>query len=621
MCGIGGFFGRRPIAPAARQAMLAALRPRGPDGQHEVVWHANRGRATANDAAACGLLHARLAIRDLRAVADQPMRSDDAQIWLCYNGEVYGWEAEAAELARRGAVFHTTSDTEFILRGYEAWGFEALLPKLRGMFALAIYDARRGKLFLARDRMGLKPLVYGLDDDGLAFGSTVRSVLPWLPADRRSFDPQAIDAYLAHRYIPAPRTIFTHLQRLENGHALTYDLASGNLKKSCYWRPEAQGSVSRDEALAELDTAVRLRTVSDRPLGVFLSGGIDSSCVASRLAVQGQQQLATYTAAFPGTPFDESADAAQIAATLGLANHALPIPRSIAADFERIVADLDEPFADPSAFPSWYLAQETVRHVTVVLGGDGGDEVFAGYKRHPKHLRSALRRHLTVPLPAPRSLDGRGFARFADEMRLPWQDAYSLRFSGFSPAQRRFLSGQPLGQAVYWRAADASETDPRKALLALDFANTLPEYILRKADLCTLAHGLELRAPLLDHRWLEKLFAVPDAERFTPIPKQMLAAAMPQLAPLDLFGRKKRGFNPPLRDWLRSDLAARFDGLGSRLQHLSGGWLQAAAVQAFLAAYQSGQEALAEQVLQLLVLDASLTQLHTLAAAPARNQP
>ncbi|HTZ00009.1 MAG TPA: asparagine synthetase B, partial [Rhodocyclaceae bacterium] len=234
MCGIAGFFGTRPVAPQTRRDMLAALASRGPDAAHETAWSGAQP-AAPGEAATAALLHARLSIRDPRPAADQPMASDDGQVWLCYNGEVYGWEEEAAALAAKGAVFRTRSDTEFILRAYEAWGFPALLDHLRGMFALAILDRRLGKVFLARDRMGLKPLVYGLRADGLAFGSTVRAVLPWLPPEERRFSPDAIDAYLAHRYVPAPHTIFGALQRLENAHCIIYDLASGRLEKSCYW--------------------------------------------------------------------------------------------------------------------------------------------------------------------------------------------------------------------------------------------------------------------------------------------------------------------------------------------------------------------------------------------------
>lgn len=617
MCGIAGFFGSRSIAPATRRAMLAALAKRGPDASHEIAWQL-QSQVSPEEAATSALLHARLSIRDPRPVADQPMVSNDQQIWLCYNGEVYGWEAQAAAMAARGIPFRTHSDTEYILHAYEELGFPALLDHLRGMFALAILDLRLGKVFLARDRLGLKPLVYGIQPDGLAFGSTVRSLLPWLPANQRAFDPEAIDAYLAHRYIPAPRTIFSQLQRLENAHYLTYDLASGRLEKTRYWSlPEHDGQPSATapaaEALEELQRAVMLRTVADRPLGVFLSGGIDSSAIASILSSSGRTDLGTFTAAFPGSSFDESAEAAEISRALGLPNTAIPIPMRLADAFDRIVADLDEPFADPSSIPTWFLARETVKHVTVVLGGDGGDEIFAGYKRHPKHLRTRWRAGLNFPLPAPASLDGKGWSRLADELRLPWEQAYTLRFSGFTPAQRRYLcASQALESEVWWRPIDTNPSMPLERMLACDFANTLPEYILRKADLCTMAHGLELRAPLLDHRWLEKLVLVAPAARYTSPAKHLLNAVMAPLNSLQLFERKKRGFNPPLGDWLRGDLQGRVEGLGSRLSALTGNLLKKAPIDKLASAYYGGSPHLAEQLLQILLLDESLRQLDRL---------
>lgn len=611
MCGIAGFFGSTPVPASTREAMLAALRQRGPDGQHALAWDAGDHPVRDGHPAHSALLHARLAIIDPRPEADQPMVNDAGDVWLCYNGEIYGWEEDAEALKRGGAVFRTRSDTEFILRGYEAWGLDGLLGKLRGMFAFAILDRRTGSLHLVRDRMGEKPLIYAHLPGGIAFGSTVRSVLPWLPPDARSFDAEAIDAYLVHRYIPAPRTVFGALKRLENGHVLSYDLVSGRLNKRRYWQPVAGGSCTAEQALEELARAVVLRTVADRPLGAFLSGGIDSSYIATQLAASGHRELHTFTAAFPDTPFDESAAAAETAAMLGLQNHALPVPTALDdASFTRIVADLDEPFADPSSFPTWFLARETVKNVTVVLGGDGGDEVFAGYKRHPKHLKGRWRGKLALPVHGGESLLSKGWAKIADEMGMSWLDAYSLRFSGFTPSQRRFLfGGAKLMHTHYWRPVDHEETAPLKQMLAIDFANTLPEYILRKGDLCTMAHGLELRAPMLDHVWLEKLFSLPDATRFTRPAKLLLSQAMPQLAPLDLFHRKKRGFNPPLTSWLRGSLAARLEGMGGRLASATRNQLDPARVDAFTRRYIGGRDALAEQVLQLLILDESLSQL------------
>lgn len=617
MCGIAGFFGQRSIIPETRQAMLAALSSRGPDAAHESAWTDGQSVSPAQTANSA-LLHTRLAIRDPRAIADQPMFSEGGEVALCFNGEVYGWEEEADELRRKGYIFRTRSDTEYILNAYLEWGFPAVLEHLRGMFALAILDRRCDKVFLARDRLGLKPLVYGYHADGFAFGSTVRAVLPWLPEEERAFNPEAIDAYLAHRYIPAPRTIFTGLQRLENAHYLIYDLLTGQLEKTRYWAmppaaTESSVSCSQETALAELRHAVALRTVADRPVGIFLSGGIDSSVIASILADSGRQDLASFTATFADTRFDESREATKIAETLGLANQAIAIPDSIADTFDRIVADLDEPFADPSSIPTWFLARETVKQVTVVLGGDGGDEIFAGYKRHPKHLRTRWRQYFRLPLPAPQSATGKGWRRLVDELRLSWQDAYALRFSGFSPAQRRHLcGGKPLHKNIWWRTTDSHPSTPIEQLLACDFANTLPEYILRKADLCSMAHGLEMRAPLLDHRWLEKLAMVAPSQRFTIPAKHFLEPAMRKLQSLALFEQKKKGFNPPLTAWLHGDLRSRIEGMGLRLQQLSNGLIEGAAIDALADDYFAGSNFLAEQILQLTILDTSLQQLDAL---------
>lgn len=587
MCGIGGFFAQRAVAPEIVASMQAALAPRGPDARHAKLWERN------------GLLHARLSIIDPRPVADQPMGNERGDVWIIYNGEVYDWERAAAQLRAR-SPFRTRSDTEFILRGYEAWGVEKLLERLRGMFAFGILDLAKGKVFLARDRMGEKPLVYASVDGELAFGSTVRSVLPFLR--KRELSPESIDAYLAHRYIPAPRTIYRQVHRLENGHYLEFDLRTRALAKRRYWKPEPeQGSW-----LEALDESVRMRTIADRPLGVFLSSGVDSTVVASRLAAQHLTNFRTYTAAFPGSDMDESVVAAETARSLGFPHQAIEVPQSIGRDFARIVAALDEPFADPSSFPTWYLARETSRGVKVVLAGDGGDELFAGYKRVAKHLRTAWRGKLRLPLAVRPALEG---GKLAAEASMDWRTAYSLRFSGIAPAQRSFLQGGKLAALTYWRTPDADSETPREQLLAIDNANYLPEYILRKSDLCTMAHGLEARAPFLDHRFVQRIMAQPEELLYTRPPKLLLQKALDARLPADFLRRKKRGFNPPLKRWLREDLRDRFDGLGERLDRRTGNQLKRAPVDAFARHYLQGAEPLAEQVLQLLVLDESLAQL------------
>ncbi len=601
MCGIAGYFGRRAVAPETTARMIAALRRRGPDAEHTCFFGTDfePGRAGAPNA----LLHTRLSIIDPRPEADQPMGNETGDVWIVYNGEVYDWAADAATLKAAGRVFRTRSDTEFLLHAYEHWGIE-FVHRLRGMFALGILDLRKRLLYLVRDRLGLKPLIYAQRRDGFAFASTVRALLPWLPRDARMFSPEGIDAYLAHRTIPAPRTIVAGIARLPPAHWLRYDLATGDVEGREYWRPEP----SSEAWLPTLDAAIRMRTVADRPLGIYLSSGVDSSAIGCRLAAMGFNRLQSFTAAFPGTSYDEAPRARAIAERLGLPNLAIDIPDGIAADFERLVADLDEPFGDPSSVPSWYLARETTRHAKVVLSGDGGDELFGGYKRYKKHLRTRWRRGLVLPwLAAPAAIGGRSWQRVVEELRLDWRSAYALRFSGFTPGERAFLAPDAASAPHYWRMPETTRAE-LATLLEIDRLNYLPEYVLRKADLCTMAHGLELRAPLLDHRFVDAVCGLEPAVRFTTPARKVLAPAMHALGDLDPLSRKKRGFNPPLRGWLEGDLAPRLPGLGARLATLSRGQLEAARVDAFVAVWRR-MPGLAENVLGLLLLDESLAQL------------
>ncbi|MEO5700085.1 MAG: asparagine synthase (glutamine-hydrolyzing) [Casimicrobiaceae bacterium] len=616
MCGIAGHF-RRAVPAAVRSRMLAAVRTRGPDAQHIVTFDdagtlitTPAGGGDASRAAPHGLVHARLSVIDPRPEADQPMASSDGRVYICYNGEVYDWQADARDLEARGARFRTRSDTEYLLHAYDAYGIDGLLARITGMFAFAIVDFRTRTVHLARDRIGKKPLVYAQVDGALAFGSTVRSVLPWLPPARRSFSPRGIDAYLAHRYIPAPLTVFESIARLPNAHRLALDLDSGAIAVHRYWIPQPRRDA---DGQALLDAAVAHRTVADRPLGLFLSGGIDSATVASRLVSTGHGALTAFSAAFPGSSFDESAEAAATARGLGLANERIEIPTAVGHDFATIVAALDEPFADPSAFPTWYLARATVKAATVVLGGDGGDELFGGYKRVAQHLRTAWRGDVTLPLPVLPTPAAKGWRKVATEFASGWEDAYALRFSGLTPGQRRFL--QPDMDALplhHWREPDQRGGAPAARLLQWDFANYLPEYVLRKADLCTMAHGLELRAPLLDHAFVEAVLGLPDRVRFTDPPKRYLATLAPELDRLGVFARKKRGFNPPVRDWLAGDLAARLPALPKALAAVTQGQVGAAQVQSVLDRY-ARHAGMAEQVLSLVILEESLRQLAGLA--------
>lgn len=608
MCGIGGFFGLPEAKSASTaKAMLAALAARGPDASHASFFAADGTPQAAGGTHA--LLHARLAIIDPRPEADQPMASANGRYWLCYNGEVYDWQGDAAELSRQEA-FRTRSDTEYLLRGLAAWGVEKLLPKLTGMFAFALVDWQRRELVLVRDRFGKKPLLWWSNGKALAFSSLLRGLIPAVPASARQISPVGIDAYLAHRYIPAPLSCLAEVQRLPAGHLLRWPLDGGAVRIERWYDPAAcLAEKSAPDWRDALDQAISRRCVADRPVGLFLSGGIDSSVIATRLAALGHR-FAAFTAAFPGSEMDETAQAAKLCQRLGLAHHTVDVPKSIRADFGAIVASLDEPFADPSAIPLWYLARATSQEVKVVLGGDGGDELLAGYKRYAKHLRTAWRGSLHLPgwpvAPSPRQTK---WQRLGEELSLGWAAAYQLRFSGMSQGQRHFLQPEYRGRANYWMPPDQTNQGPLEHLLAIDRANYLPEYILRKGDLTTMGHGLELRAPLLDHHFVHAVAALPAQQRFTKPPKKLFAEVLPADIAATHFGGKKRGFNPPLQQWLREDLIARYDGLGQRLAEVTAGQIDAQAVAQLLRLYREGAEDLAENVLQLLVLDESLQQL------------
>ncbi len=600
MCGLTGFVSTAPVAPGLISEMLRAVEKRGPDARRAFTW--NRAFVRGDPEVANALAVARLAVRDPRPVAHQPMANDAGDIWIAYNGEVYDWEADARKLAEAGVTFRTDSDTEFVLKAYEHWGID-FLARLRGMFAIALLDLRAMQLWLIRDRFGVKPLVYAHGDGNLAFGSTVRSVLPFLDPARRRFSPEAIDAFLAHRYVPAPMTIFGDIRRLEHGHWLRMDLRDRTIERRRYWVP-AHGSADPHRLL---DEVIAMRTVADRPLGIFLSSGVDSSIIAQRLAHMRRFEIPTFTASFPGTEFDEGPVARSTAAALGLSHTLVEMPSVVDDDFERIVADLDEPFADPSAFPTWYLCRRASSDVKSALVGDGLDELLGGYKRVWKHLGTAWRRRWKIPaITVKGAADAKGWSKWKTEMRLSWEESYSLRFSGFAPFQRQFLQpGATLPSTTYWRMPDTSKLDPLAAVLAIDFENYLPEYILRKSDLCSMSHGLELRTPFLDHVWVTAIQSMEARDRFAQPRKSVMERICPDVRGLELFGRPKRGFNPPVRSWFQHGMRERLQGLGMRLQRSTSGQLKLAAIDEFCR--HPGVKP--EQVLQLVILDESLRQL------------
>jgi asparagine synthase (glutamine-hydrolysing) len=563
--------------------MIAMLRHRGPDD--EGVW--SDGRA--------GLAHARLAIIDPSPAGHQPMASADGAVWISYNGEIYNFAEIREELLARGYPFRSRSDTEVIVNGWHAWG-ASVFSRLRGMFALAIWDRRSGRLILARDRLGKKPLYYATTADGLLFGSEIRALLTY-PVVKREADLSAIDRYLTWAYVPTPVTAFCGIRKLPPAHYLIVDArGDGSLGESepvRYWRlPEPSGvrrqrsaGELRHELLTLLEEAVRLRLISDVPLGAFLSGGIDSSAVVATMARVGSGTVKTFSIGFSAKEYDETRYARMVAERYATDHHELVVEPDAVAVLPRLVWHYGEPFADPSAVPTYYVSELARREVTVALNGDGGDECFLGYSRY-KAMRylshfdrmpawgtaalvgllslapRSLQRRLKIPrirgvLRVPRHQPGRRYActlaSFTDEDK---EDCYSA-------AMRDQLQRSALDLVEpYFEEADSLVAAANRA----DIHSYLPDDLLAKVDRASMAHGLEARSPLLDHVLVEWAAAIPQRVQMAHgVTKALFKSAMAPFLPAELLHRPKMGFSCPVDQWFRSELEElAYDALLSR---------------------------------------------------------
>jgi asparagine synthase (glutamine-hydrolysing) len=576
MCGIAGFVVVEPAPTKAELedrlwGMIAPLRHRGPDD--EGVW--TDGRA--------GLAHARLAVIDPSPAGHQPMASNDGTVWITYNGEVYNFAEIRRDLEALGYHFKSRSDTEVIVNGWHAWG-PRLFSRLRGMFALGLWDRRTRSLTLARDRFGKKPLYWSRTSGALVFGSEIKSLLAW-PGLAREPDLAAIDLYLTLQYVPSPATAFAGIGKLPPAHYLTLALdRAGNLSQNApvrYWElPRPSGGAMRHptdglcrELVWRLEEAVRLRLVADVPLGAFLSGGIDSSAVVAMMASVAGGPVKTFSIGFSDRRYDERRYARLVAERYGTDHRELIVEPDAVAVLPRLVWHFGEPFADPSAVPTWYIAEMARQEVTVVLTGDGGDECFLGYARY-KAMRwlAALDR-----LPrAARASAARlaGLAPPALERRFKLRRIRAaLEASGSAPAECYLATlaffgavdkSQGYGEAMCGFTAPAAA-----ALLApyftgldrvgganrADIATYLPDDLMVKVDVAGMAHGLEVRSPFLDHELMEWAVALPTAVRMTGgALKGLLKKAMAPYLPRPVLHRKKRGFAAPIDRWFRREL-------------------------------------------------------------------
>jgi asparagine synthase (glutamine-hydrolysing) len=570
MCGICGIFETDQtniVQRATLKSMADTISHRGPDDEG---FYACGGT---------GLAHRRLSIIDVSG-GHQPLSNEDETVWIVFNGEIYNFEELNQTYLSSGHTFRTRSDTETIVHLYEEIG-EACFAKMRGMFALSLWDARRKRLILARDRLGKKPLFYSWDGRRLVFGSEIKAL--WKAGGlSREMDVEALSDYFSYNYIPAPKTIYRSVRKLRPAHYLVAD-ASG-IREVPYWDISFAETQQLSESewcerfLAEYRTAVKSRLISDVPLGAFLSGGIDSSSVVA-LMNEFQSPVTTCSIGFTEESYDEADAARDFADRLG-ANHYEQTVEPHAIDLiSKLAWHYDEPFADSSAVPTYYVSQVARRHVTVALSGDGGDENFAGYRRYrltmgEDRLRSyvpaGLRRGVFGPLGelypkmdwAPRVL--RAKSTFQSLARTSTIDGYFHGISCCPPAMKKQLLGGDVQKQINgYNSADvmryyydrADTPDPLSRIQYVDMKTYLVDDILVKVDRASMANSLEVRCPLLDHKLMELIAQIPSSLKLhNGSGKYIFKKSLERVLPREILTRKKKGFSVPVAEWFRGEL-------------------------------------------------------------------
>jgi len=628
MCGIAGIFHletAKPVDPARVERMCDAIAHRGPDGQG--VW----------TAPGVGLGHRRLSIIDV-AGSPQPMASPDGRAMLVFNGEIYNYRELRHELRAAGAMFHTDGDSEVILAAWQKWGPECV-HRLHGMFAFAIYDLAERTLFLARDRLGVKPLFLApLSDGSLAFASELKALIAH-PLLRREIDPLAVEDYLAWGYVPDTRSILKGVSKLPAGHTLLLQCGKPMPAPRQWWdvsfAERRKGKVEDLEAelLHLLREAVASRMVADVPLGAFLSGGVDSSSVVALMAEASASAVTTCSIGFDVAALDESGYARQIATQFGTAHHARQVSPNDFEAVDALAGMFDEPFADASALPTWRVCQLARESVTVALSGDGADEAFAGYRRHvfqhgEDRLRSILPAGLRGPVfgslgalyPkadwAPRPLrakatllslavdSAQGYARAIGVTTPEGRDAL------YSPEFKRLRGDYRAETLVTDLMRDAPARSGLDQAQYADLKVWLPGDILTKVDRASMAVGLEAREPLLDHRLIEFAATLPESVRMRGKQgKWLMKRAMRRYLPDDILYRQKQGFVTPIEAWFRGPLAGAASDIATSAALGRTGWFDNRRLSALAADHRSGIANNSRILWQLLMLDRSLSRL------------
>jgi len=567
MCGIAGYFQSGAVMSPSESRQLAermchVITHRGPD---------DAGYYVEGDVA-IGMR--RLSIIDI-ASGQQPISNEDGTIWIVFNGEIYNFAELRADLIARGHRFKTNSDTETIVHLYEEDG-ERCVERLRGMFGFAIWDRRENKLFLARDRAGKKPLHYTMVGETLVFGSEIKSLLQFPGVERRA-NAEAVSDYLSFGYVPDPQTAFRGIHRLPPGHTLTF--RNGRMTTRRYWdfqydqteQPPREERFYVERLRELIAEAVRIRLVSEVPLGAFLSGGVDSSTVVAMMARAMDQPVKTFSIGFSEASFDELKYARLTAERYRTDHHEFIVTPDVCRLVEEIVWHHDEPFADASSIPTYVVSKMAREFVTVILSGDGGDELFAGYERYLVHqgrnrferIPRWFRRGVMLPLSRalPRAAYGKQFlrnislpdgARFVDSLSYFGADA---KRSLLGDAIKRELNGHDSSTAFERLFAEPRSADQIERLLYLDSKTYLPGDILTKVDRMSMAHSIEARVPLLDHELIEFVETIPSNLKLRgQTTKHILKQAMADLIPNEIIHRPKMGFGVPLRKWLNNEL-------------------------------------------------------------------
>ena len=574
MCGIAGmcFTGGTPRDGSALiERMTSALTHRGPDDQG---YHVD-GKVV--------LGHRRLSIIDVKS-GHQPIYNEDRTICVVFNGEIYNFEEIRDQLLAEGHVFRTNSDTETIVHAYEAWG-ERCVDRFRGMFAFAVRDLKNDVLFLARDRFGKKPLFYASYDGKFAFASEMKSILADPAFDRR-IDEEALASYFTFSYIPAPLTIFQTIRKLRPGHVLT--VKAGRVRETQYWDLSFRPNRSRTEAdfteelLGRLSEAVRMRLMSEVPIGAFLSGGVDSSAVVACMAMASKDPVNTFTIGFSGDTgfFEDERQYARMVASRYRTNHReYEVRPELPGVIEAIVRSFDEPFADDSTIPSYFVCKIARENVTVALSGLGGDEAFCGYERYlgfdlsqsfnrlPRFLRAGLIAPIVNRLPESRSGgyrvnhlkrfvrsavddEGRRYLGFVSKMGSGYRGQL---FAGAGNKSREATRAAEERFLTHYRNADAEDALDR--VFYCDVKTYLPDDILALTDRLSMCHSLEVRVPFLDHLLFEFSATIPSEMKIKWFQKKyLLKKALPGLLPRPILTHKKQGFVGPMSRWLRGDL-------------------------------------------------------------------